>query len=174
MNGHRPIMYAQSRRVGETRTSVPQYLVPPITQDLRACVAATLLFFARLSSVLVPLLLYFSRRSTLLLRSAVSPFIEAVYRSVRLICLDLPCPSVCLTYFCFSEDSRLFVFRYSRSTLAGNASSCRASWCSSFMSQLVDAFSRRRISSFNKPKTAGGVYNRFCELGLRCTEGKMT
>lgn len=62
----------------------------------------------------------------LLLRSAVSPFIEAVYRSVRLIRLGLPCPSVCLTYFCFSEDSRLFIFRYSRSlslSLAGNASS---------------------------------------------------
>lgn len=69
-----------SRRLGQAFRNIS---CPPITQDLRACVAATLLFFARFSSVLLPLLLYFSRRSTLLLRSAVSPFIEAVYRSVR-------------------------------------------------------------------------------------------
>lgn len=69
-----------SRRLGQAFRNIS---CPPIAQDLRACVAATLLFFARFSSVLLPLLLYFSRRSTLLLRSAVSPFIEAVYRSVR-------------------------------------------------------------------------------------------
>lgn len=139
-----------SRRLGRAFRNIS---CPPIAQDLRACVAATLLFFARFSSVLLPLssLLFSTVDSSSSVRC--DPLLSRLYIDpFDLYVLGLPCPSVCLTYFCFSEDSRLFVLRYSRSTLAGNASSCRASWCSSFTSQLVDAFSRRRISSFNKPR----------------------
>lgn len=78
VNGHRPIMYARSRRARRLGQAFRNISVPPIAQDLRACVAARLSSSSRAppscTSRFFSLLF-----STVVFFFAVSPFIEAVY-----------------------------------------------------------------------------------------------